>query len=170
MTMTSTQQMKRKKKLSQAFYDALDGLSLDIEKLQPRIDKVFIVGRAEGLNDKQIGKEIRKKMKGHYGRTTIWKVLEKYPDAKYEKRGHISSESEQKPVDKYRFYKEIIATKNKVIAELREEIADLKKRLAAKEKPKQDIEKRKLDLGAKLRAHQLKRLGQTEAGGEQNNE
>lgn len=168
MTMT-VQQMKRKKKLSQAFQEALDGLTLDIEKLQPRIDKVFTVGRTEGLNDKQIGKEIRKKMKGSYGRTTIWRVLEKYPDAKFEKRGSVSSKKKQTDGDKYRFYKEIIATKNKVIAELREEIADLKKRLAAKEKPKQDIEKRKQDIGAKLRAHQLKRLGETE-GGEQKNE
>jgi hypothetical protein len=57
MTMT-VQQMKRKKKLSQAFQEALDGLTLEIEKLQTRVDRVFTIGRAEGMNDKEIGKEI----------------------------------------------------------------------------------------------------------------
>ena len=187
--MTMTIQLKRKKKLSQAFQESLDGLALDIEKLQPRVDKVFEVGRAEGLNDKQIGKEIRKKMKGHYGRQTIWRVFENYPDAKQiEKRnkskyGNKKLPSDEKPeTDKYRNYQEIIATKNKLLKEKDEQIkglqrqlteankkiAQLEKAVKVKErlnvKTPEDVEKRKQDIGAKLRAHQLKRLGE---GGEQ---
>ena len=81
--MTMTLQTKRKKKvLSPIFQEALDGLTLDIEKLQPRVDRVFTVGRQEGMNDKEIGKEVRKKMKGQYGHDTIWRVFENYPEAK----------------------------------------------------------------------------------------
>lgn len=82
--MTMTVQLKRKKKvISKQLQEALDSIpSPDFEKLQPKVDRVFAIGREEGFSDKEIGKEIRKKMKEHYSRKTIWKVFEEYPDAR----------------------------------------------------------------------------------------
>lgn len=88
--MTVVQLKRKKKMISKQLQDALDAIpSPDFEKLQPRVDRVFTIGREEGLGDKEIGKLVRKKMKVHYSRRTVTNVFEKYPDAKYEKRGLV---------------------------------------------------------------------------------
>lgn len=84
-----TVQLKRKKKtISKQLQEALDSIpSPDFEKLQPKVDRVFAIGRQEGLSDKEIGKLVRGKMKGHYGSATIWRVFEDYPEAR-QKQNH----------------------------------------------------------------------------------
>ena len=80
---------KKKRKLSAAFATALEALDLDFAKLQPRVDRVFEIGHQDGMSDMQIGKEIRKKMKKHYSRMTIWQVFKKYPEARHKQdHGH----------------------------------------------------------------------------------
>lgn len=97
MTMTDQIQKKKRKarpiKVSQRMQEALDGLSLDFDKLQPRVDKVFAIGREEGLKDKVIGKVIRAKMKEHYSQQTIQNVFENYPDAKQKQKHKKVKES-----------------------------------------------------------------------------
>jgi len=121
-----TVQIRRKKKLSQAMQDALDALAIDFEKLQPKVDRVFTIGRGEGLSDKEIGKLVREKMKEHYTMRTVQNVFATYPDAKQQqihKKAEKTStfheddknEDEEDDAQKYRFYKETIATKNKLL-------------------------------------------------------
>lgn len=140
-----TVQLKRKKKtISKEFQEALDALSLDFEKLQPRVDRVFTVGREEGMSDKEIGKEVRKKMKGEYNRQTIWRVFENYPDAKQQqnhKKGNKMLPFDEKPkIDKYANYKEIIATKNKLLKEKDEQIKGLQRQLTEANKKIKQLE------------------------------
>ena len=87
--MTMTVQLKRKKKvISKQLQEAIDAIpSPDFEKLQPKVDRVFTIGREEGLKDKKIGKLVRDKMKEHYTSATIRRVFSQYPDAQYAKRG-----------------------------------------------------------------------------------
>jgi hypothetical protein len=86
MTMTEQIQKKKRKtkpiKVSERMQEALDALSLDFDKLQPRVDKVFTIGREDGMKDKVIGKVIRAKMKEHYSKSTFYNVIEKYPEAR----------------------------------------------------------------------------------------
>jgi ATP-dependent Lon protease len=77
---------EKKKKPSEAFIEALAALGLDFDKLQPKVDKVFEIGRKDGLNDKEIGDHVRSTMKEHYSQSTIQRVLKVYPNAK--QQGH----------------------------------------------------------------------------------
>lgn len=191
MSMTVQQIRKKKKKpVSQTLQDALDAIpSPEFEKLQTKVDRVFEIGRAEGFTDKQIGKLVRMKMKEHYSQRTIQNVFEQYPDAKQKQihrkvaKGATSDEADKNSeTSKFRNFKEIIAAKIKLIKEKDEEIKRLKQQLASANKrikeleskvrekrPEDgdaaDIEKRKLDIGAKLRAHQLKRLERAAGAG-----
>lgn len=87
--MSMTQQIHKKRrakkdiKISPELQNALDELSLDFEKLRPKVDRVFEIGRLDGLGDMQIGKLVRKKMKEHYSLDTITDVLRNYPEAIY---------------------------------------------------------------------------------------
>lgn len=82
MRTVATEKKNKKGQPSKAFFDALDAIpAINFEKLQPKVDRVFEIGRKEGLTDKAIGKFIRWKMKEDYSRNGIWKVLKKYPDA-----------------------------------------------------------------------------------------
>jgi hypothetical protein len=93
-----TQQIEKKKKskkeiqISPELENALNELLIDFDKLQPKVDRVFEIGRLEGLNDKQIGKFVRKKMKEHYSIRTITNVFEEYPEAK-QKQNHKKVET-----------------------------------------------------------------------------
>lgn len=89
-----TQQVHKHKKkkaqeivISQEYLNALNEVPEDFGKLQSRVDRVFEIGRAAGLDDKRIGKDIREKMKEDYSTRTITRVFEKYPDAK-QKQNH----------------------------------------------------------------------------------
>ena len=74
--MTSLQiQKKKKKQISIELQNALNELLVDFEKLQPKVDRVFEIGKLEGLDDKEIGSMVRNKMKEHYSERTIRKVL-----------------------------------------------------------------------------------------------
>jgi hypothetical protein len=73
---------EKKKKPSEAFIEALAALSLDFDKLQPKVDKVFEIGRKDGLNDKEIGDHVRSIMREHYSQRSIQNVFAKYPQAK----------------------------------------------------------------------------------------
>ena len=147
------------KKPSKNLEAALNALALDFRKLQQKVDYVFAIGRKEDYNDKEIGKMIRERMKEHYSEWTIWKVFEKYPDAKQkqnhkkvEKNKTFDDEKENESddsndeteatseADKFRFYKETIAAKNKLLKEKDEEITGLKKQI---ETLKNEIEKLK---------------------------
>jgi len=79
---------EKKKKPSEAFIEALAALSLDFDKLQPKVDKVFEIGRKDGLNDKEIGDHVRSIMREHYSQQTIQNVFAKYPEAK--QQGHTN--------------------------------------------------------------------------------
>jgi hypothetical protein len=68
-------QVKKKKKISKELQVALDNLLIDFEKLQSKVDKVFDLGRKEGLDDMKIGSLVRKKMKEEYSQRTIQRVL-----------------------------------------------------------------------------------------------
>lgn len=172
-----TVQLKRKKKLiSKQLQEAIDAIpSPDFEKLQPRVDRVFTIGREEGLKDKEIGKLIRQKMKGHYGHSTIWRIFENYPDAKqkknriyqkkYPKMGYSDeehkNEDEETGADKYAFYRDTIATKNKLLKEKDEEINGLKKQhakeIADKNKEITALKKRIQELEIKLNKPKMKK-------------
>jgi hypothetical protein len=164
--MTMTVQIKRKKKtISKQLQDALDAIpSPDFEKLQPKVDRVFTIGREEGFSDKQIGKLVRKKMKGQYGHDTIWRVFEDYPEARQKqnhkkvpktrtfdegicpKCGKPLNEQALEPGDKYKPYQQVIEVKDKLIRELREENEGLRKKIRELErkvpkKPKSNVPK-----------------------------
>ncbi len=137
---------------SERLKEALKALHVDFEKLQPKVDRVFEIGRSEGFIDKEIGRFVRKEMDEHYNRRTITRVLESYPDAKNanmrreigdkmspnhickcRKCGRVLEEEhvDEKTgePDKYRFYKETIDTKNRLLKQKDEEIAGLKKQI-----------------------------------------
>lgn len=147
--MTMTVQLKRKKKvISKQLQEALDSIpSPDFEKLQQRVDNVFAVGRTEGLNDKEIGKLVRGKMKMHYSAMTIWRVFEKYPGAKQQqnhKKVNIlltfDEDDDKKETDKYQHYKQVIESKNKLLKQKDEEIKGLKQQLAQANKRIKELE------------------------------
>lgn len=146
------------KKPSKNLEAALNALALDFRKLQQKVDYVFTVGRKEGYNDKEIGKMIREKMEGQYHKNTITKVFEKYPDAKKAPSGrpfgtksvptdeNESDDSNDETevtseADKFRFYKETIAAKNKLLKEKDEEIAGLRVEISKKDKRIIELEK-----------------------------
>lgn len=145
----------RVKRPSKSLEAALEALALDFDKLQPKVDKVFEIGRAEGYPDKEIGSMIRQRMKEGYSAMSIWRVFENYPEARQKQNRkkvnktltsdgkcpkcgkplkgpepEANTNSADPITDKNRFYKETIETKNKLIAELREEIAGLRQQLA----------------------------------------
>lgn len=70
------------KRPSKQLEKALDALALDFAKLQTKVDTVFTIGRKEDYSDREIGNMIRERMKDHYSAMTIWRVFEKYPDAR----------------------------------------------------------------------------------------
>jgi hypothetical protein len=55
----------------------LDALVPEWGKLQTNVNAVFDQGRREGFNDLEIGNFIRSKMKDHYSKSTIQRVLPK---------------------------------------------------------------------------------------------
>lgn len=133
--------LERKKEISREFQEALNALSLGFEKLQPRIERVFTIGKAEGMSDNEIGKAIRKKLRGHYGHTTIWKVFKNHPDAR-QKQNHKKRFYEKSKTDRYRNYQEIIATKNKLLKEKDEQIKGLQRQLSEAKKKITQLEKK----------------------------
>ena len=133
--------LERKKEISREFQEALNALSLGFEKLQPRIERVFTIGKAEGMNDKEIGKAIRKKLRGHYGHSTIWKVFKNHPDAR-QKQNHKKRNYPKIKTDRYRNYQEIIATKNKLLKEKDEQIKGLQRQLSEANKKIVQLEKK----------------------------
>ena len=139
MTMTI---LGRKKEISREFQEALNALSVSFEKLEPRIERVFTIGKAEGMSDKEIGKEIRKKLRRHYGHTTVWRIFKNHPDARqkqnHKKRYYEKSKTDK---DKYRNYQEIIATKNKLLKEKDEQIKGLRRQLSEANKKIVQLEK-----------------------------
>lgn len=60
---------------SKTLTDLLDNLAPDFEKLQSKIDRIFQVGRQEGLKDMDIGNLVRERMEQHYSQATIRNVL-----------------------------------------------------------------------------------------------
>lgn len=151
--MTMTVQLKRKKKvISKQLQEAIDSIpSPDFEKLQPKVDRVFAIGRDEGLSDKEIGKLVRGKMKEYYNRRTITRVFEEYPDAKQtpggrkrDKMSHFDEDNkgndDEKETDKYQHYKQVIESKNKLLKQKDEEIKGLKEQLAQANKRIKELE------------------------------
>lgn len=63
------------KKPSKRLDDLIEALTYDFTKLRDKVDAVFEQGRKEGFEDMQIGKMVRVKMKEHYSRDTIARVL-----------------------------------------------------------------------------------------------
>lgn len=164
-------QEKKKKKLSKELQAALDNLLIDFEKLQSKVDKVFDLGRKEGLDDMIIGNLVRRKMKEQFSQRTIQRVLPETAKRDYnmnenkndtvtnEQESDILSDSEQETIDTTgqepqsqsevnqtdpnRFYKETLTAKNKLIRELKEIIAAKDKKIAELEKRLSSYEKPK---------------------------
>lgn len=129
---------------------ALNALGLDFGKLQPRVDRVFEIGRKEGYPDMMIGDMIRDAMKNDYSTSTIQRVLPETAKREYhrnenktvtsqeksvkvtelENEPKVSSDVKQEGPDKYRFYQETIDAKNKLLKQNDEEIKGLKNEIA----------------------------------------
>jgi hypothetical protein len=67
----------QKNKRSKILDHLLDALVPDWGKLQTNVNAVFEQGRKEGFDDMEIGDFIRSKMKDHYSKSTIQRVLPK---------------------------------------------------------------------------------------------
>jgi uncharacterized protein (UPF0335 family) len=82
MNINMTAQETIQKKRSKKYLELVENLTQDIQKLKPRVDAIFEEGRACGLTDKKIGKDVRFRMKPYYHRTTIQDVLPSTAKAK----------------------------------------------------------------------------------------
>lgn len=65
----------QKQKPSKTLEQLLADLAPDLGKLKPKVNAIFEQGRKEGLDDMEIGKMVRSKMKEHYSDRTIQRVL-----------------------------------------------------------------------------------------------
>jgi hypothetical protein len=164
-------------KPSKALAAALNALSIDFGKLNTNVKKVFEIARKEGYPDIEIGGMIREKMKEHYSASTIQRVLESYPDAKYQDYDHSKDRDYKKDAfkmnasehkdsnensetmqevtkvettDKYKPFQDTIDTKSKLIKQLHEEIAGVRKENTEFRKQNEVLKKRNVELTARV--------------------